>query len=198
LTGDGDNSTTPIDPDEAKGLIPDLVTQSQLNEYEQLNIAAAWVWAQTSRFLKRQLLTREGLQRLHLRMFDKTWKWAGQFRRSDKNIGIPWTEIPVSVQTLCDDTNYQLDHQSLPLEEIAVRFHYRLVTIHPFPNGNGRHARLAANLLCVQRGGKVFKWGASNLATKGSARSAYLAAMKLADKGDFRPLMQFASSTEVN
>ena len=191
------DSGTPIDPDEAKGLIPDLVTQAQLNEYEQLNIAAARIWAQTSRFLRRQLLTREGLQRLHQRMFDKTWKWAGQFRRSDKNIGIPWTEIPVAVQTLCDDTDYQLAHQSLSLDEIAVRFHYRLVTIHPFPNGNGRHARLAADLLCIQRGGQAFKWGASSLATKGGARSEYLDALKLADKGDFLPLMQFASSTEA-
>jgi Fic-DOC domain mobile mystery protein B len=197
LTGQGDGGNTPIDPDEAKGLIPDLVTQSQLNEYEQVNIAAAWIWAQTSRFLKRQLVTRDGLQRLHQRMFDKTWKWAGQFRRSDKTMGIPWTEIPVAVQTLCDDTNYQLAHPSTPLEEIAVRFHYRLVTIHPFPNGNGRHARLAADLLCVQRGGHAFHWGASNLAGKGSARSAYIATLKRADKGDFVPLMQFASSTET-
>lgn len=193
---DDEHSATPIDPDEAKGLIPDLVTQPQLNEYEQLNIAAARIWAQTSRFLKRQLLTRDGLQRLHQRMFDRTWKWAGQFRRSDKNIGIPWTEIPVAVQTLCDDTNYQLAHESFSLEEIAVRFHYRLVTIHPFPNGNGRHARLAADLLCIQRGGQAFKWGASSL-DKGGARSAYLDALKLADKGDFLPLMQFASSTEA-
>ena len=197
MTDEGDDATTPIDPDEAKGLIPDLITQSQLNEYEQLNIAAARVWAQTSRFLKRQLLTRDGLQRLHQKMFDRTWKWAGQFRRSEKSIGIPWTEIPVAVQMLCDDTNYQLAHRSSPLEEIALRFHYRLVTIHPFPNGNGRHARLAADLLCVQRGGQAFKWGESNLAAKGSARSAYLNALRLADKGDFLPLIQFASPTEA-
>jgi Fic-DOC domain mobile mystery protein B len=198
LTEYGDVDNTPINPDEAKGLIPDLITQAQLNEYEQLNIGAAWIWAQTSRFLKRQLVSRDGLQRLHLRMFDRTWKWAGQFRQSDKNIGIPWTEIPVAVQTLCDDTNYQLAQLSFPLEEIAVRFHYRLVTIHPFPNGNGRHARMSADLLCVQRGGQAFHWGASNLATKSSGRSAYLDALKRADKGDFLPLMQFAESTDPN
>lgn len=190
----GEVGNTPIDPDEAKGLIPDLITQSQLNEYEQLNIAGAWVWARTSRFLKRQLLTRAGLQRLHRRMFDRTWKWAGEFRRSDKNIGVLWTEVPVAVQTLCDDTTHQLAHRSLPLEEIAVRFHYRLVTIHPFPNGNGRHARLAADLLCLQRGGQPFSWGASNVATKGTARSAYLNALKEADLGDLVPLMRFASA----
>lgn len=190
-----EDGNTPIDPDEAKGLIPDLMTQSQLNEYEQLNIATAWIWAQTSRFLKRQLLSREGLQRLHQRMFDRTWKWAGQFRRSEKNIGIKWTEVPVAVQTLCDDTTYQLAQESFPLKEIAVRFHYRLATIHPFPNGNGRHARMAADLLCLQRGGQAFPWGASNLAAKGSGRSAYLDALKRADNGDLLPLMQFAGSS---
>jgi Fic-DOC domain mobile mystery protein B len=186
---------TPIDPDEAKGLIPDLITQSQLNEYEQVNIATAWIWAQTSRFLKRRLLSREGLQRLHQRMFDRTWKWAGQFRRSDKSIGVPWIDIPAAVQTLCDDASYQLLQNSLPLTEIAVRLHFRLVTIHPFPNGNGRHARMAADLLCFQRGGQAFPWGASNLVAKGSARSAYLDALKRADNGDLLPLMKFALSS---
>lgn len=190
-----DGGNTPIDPNEAEGLIPDLITQSQLNEYEQLNIATAWIWAPTSRYLKRQLLSRDGLQRLHQRMFDRTWKWAGQFRRSEKSIGIKWTEVPVAVQSLCDDTTYQLKEQSFPLEEIAVRFHYRLVSIHPFPNGNGRHARMAADLLCLQRGGQAFPWGASNLTARGSARAAYLDALKRADNGDLLPLMQFAGSS---
>ena len=194
----GEVGNTPIDPNEAKGLIPDLITQSQLNEYEQLNIARAWTWAQTSRFLKSQLLTRPGLQRLHQRMFDRTWRWAGQFRQSEKNIGVPWVEIPVAVQTLCDDTNYQLANQTYPPEELAVRFHYRLVTIHAFPNGNGRHARLAADLLCIQQGHPVFSWGASNIATRGRVRSAYLDALKRADHGDFAPLMNFAAATTLD
>ena len=195
LTEHAGSGSTPIDPDEAKGLIPNLITQSQLNEYEQLNIAGAWIWARTSRFLKRQLVSRNGLQRLHQRMFDRTWKWAGQFRRSDKSIGVPWTEIPVELQKVCDDIRYQVTEPSLPLEEIAVRFHYRLVTVHPFPNGNGRHARMAADLLCLQHGGHPFPWGASNLAAKSSVRTAYLDALKLADRGDFVPLMEFAAST---
>jgi Fic-DOC domain mobile mystery protein B len=195
LRDGGSIANTPIDPDEAKGLIPDLFSQAQLNEYEQLNIATAWIWAQTSRLLKRRLLTRAGLQRLHQQMFDKTWRWAGQFRKSDKSIGIRWTEIPVAIQTLCDDTNFQLTQPLHQLDEIAVRFHYRLVTIHPFPNGNGRHARMSADLLCVQHGGRALPWGTSNLTAKGNSRSAYLAALKLADKGDFSPLMEFARST---
>jgi Fic-DOC domain mobile mystery protein B len=195
LIEQGEVGNTPIDLDEAKGLIPDLLTQSQLNEYEQLNIATALVWAGTSRFLKRQLLSRDGLQRLHQRMFDRTWKWAGQFRRSNKNIGIHWTEIPVAVQTLCDDIKYKLANPPYELEEVAVHLHYRLVTIHPFPNGNGRHARMAADLLCVQHGGQALPWGASNLAAKSDSRSTYLEALRSADNGDFGPLTQFARST---
>jgi len=195
LTKHAGNGDTPIDPDEAKCLIPDLMTQSQLNEYEQLNIASAWIWAQTSRFLKRHLVSRDGLQRLHRRMFDRTWKWAGEFRRSEKSIGIPWIEIPVEVQTLCDDTGHQLANRSYPVEEIAVRFHYRLVTIHPFPNGNGRLARMAADRLSIQQGGQVFPWGASNLAAKARARTTYIEALRLADRGEFAALIQFAVST---
>jgi Fic-DOC domain mobile mystery protein B len=195
LTGQAGGGNTPIDPDEAKGLIPDLITQSQLNEYEQLNIASAWIWARTSRFLKRHLVSRDGVQRLHQRMFDRTWKWAGQFRQSDKNIGVLWTEIPVEIQKVCDDILYQLTQRSLTLEEVAVRFHYRLVSVHPFPNGNGRHARMAADLLCLQHGGQPFPWGASDLAANSGVRAAYLDALKVADRGDFAPLLKFAVST---
>jgi Fic-DOC domain mobile mystery protein B len=189
------SGNTPIDPDEARGLIPDLLTQGQLNEYEQLNIGRAWLWARSSRFLKRRLVSRDGLQRLHQRMFDRTWNWAGQFRRSERIIGFPWTEIPVEVQKVCDDILYQLTQQSLSLEEIAVRFHHRLVSVHPFPNGNGRHARMTADLLCLQHGGKPFSWGASDLATKSSVRAAYIDALRGADVGDITPLMKFAAST---
>jgi Fic-DOC domain mobile mystery protein B len=100
----------------------------------------------------------------------------------------------VAVRTLCGDTTYQVDHNSFPLEEIAVRFHHRLVTIHPFPNGNGRHARLAADLVCIQRGGRPFGWGASNLIAQGEARTAYLSALHQADEGDIAPLIEFAHS----
>jgi Fic-DOC domain mobile mystery protein B len=194
LSGPTASGNTPIDPDEAKGLIPDLLTQAELNEYEQQNIARALVWAQTSRFLKRRLVSRDGLQRLHLRMFDRTWRWAGQFRRSDKAIGVPWTDVPVEVQKVCDDILFQLAERSLPLADIAVRFHHRLVSVHPFPNGNGRHARMAADLLRVQHGGQPFPWGASGLAAKGNVRAAYINALKDADAGDFAPLLKFAES----
>jgi len=193
----GETGNTPIDPGEAKGLIPDLITQSQLNEYEQLNIAQAWIWAQTSRFLKRRLVTRDGLQRLHQRMFDRTWKWAGQFRRSEKNIGVPWVDIPIAVQTLCDDTTYQLTHGSYPLDEAAERFHYGLVSAHTFPNGIVRYDRLSVNLLCVQQGHPALPWGGSNLTARGRVRSAYLDALKRADQGDFAPLISFAVAIDL-
>ena len=128
-------------------------------------------------------------------MFNKTWKWAGQFRKSEKNIGIAWKKIPEMLKALCDDVQYQIKHTTFSHDEIAIRFHHRLVFIHPFPNGNGRHARLAADLLIVQLGDKRFTWGMNqDLTQEGSVRKEYIQALQLADKGDYATLITFARS----
>ncbi len=189
---------TPLDPDTLAGLIPDLATQEELNAFEQQNIALAVRWALRSRTLRRELLTAHGLRLLHQRMFDQTWRWAGRFRTVGTNIGVDWPQIPVQVASLCADIAYQIAEGVGEPDEQALHLHHRLAFIHPFPNGNGRHARLAADLLARQLGRPLFSWGASlgatSLVEETPARQTYLAALRAADRGDIEPLLRFARS----
>ena len=136
----------------------------------------------------------EGLIReLHSRMFNQTWLWAGTFRKSDKSVGIDWTQIAVALKNLLDNTTYQIENKVMPIDEIVVGFHHKLVLIHAFPNGNGRHARLIADALIVSLGGERFSWGGNtSIATPDLTRQNYLSALRTADKGDIAPLMLFA------
>ena len=127
-------------------------------------------------------------------MFGDTWKWAGQIRQSNKNIGIDWPYIGEGVQALCGDATFWVEHGTWPWPEIAVRFHHRLVAIDPFVNGNGRHARLAANLLLEYNGENRLSWGGVSLVEQGQLRCAYISALRRADKGDVGPLVEFAQS----
>lgn len=183
---------TPLDPDEAGGLIPSHIsTQAQLNEWEEANILEARRWVFERR--RRDVLTEELARELHRRMFDKTWKWAGDFRRSGKNIGVDSRQISTRLRDLLDDASYWIEHRTYPIDEIAARFHHRLVSIHPFANGNGRHARLMADVLLVQADARPFTWGSKTLVT-GAERETYIAALRAADAGDIKPLLQFARS----
>jgi len=184
---------TPIDPNEAEGLIPSISTQDELNEFEERNIAQASAWAISSRKLRKELLTIDGLTLLHSRMFHRTWRWAGKFRTTQKSIGIEAFRITTELTNLCADVQTWRTHATYSPDEIAARFHHRLVSIHPFPNGNGRHARLAADLLIRQLGGKRFSWGSSaTLTTADGNRTAYVAALQAADRHDLGPLIAFA------
>ena len=184
--------STPLEPEELEGLIPTYITtQEQLNVWEQANIIAAEQWASK----KKNLLSIAFIQKLHNHMFNQTWKWAGKFRFSEKNIGINWYKIPEELQKLCSDVKYQLEHNTFPDDEIAVRMHHRLVWIHPFPNGNGRHARLMADLLIMQRGLQRFSWGAAqNLYESTPVRKKYIETLRLADRGDYSELVAFSRS----
>lgn len=196
------DGATPLDPDLLQALIPDLSTQQELNEWEAQNIAAALRGALRSRSLRRDLLSLSGLTLLHRRMFDQTWRWAGKFRLSDTNIGVAWHQAPTQVQALCDDVCYQIQFASdnasgdsaYPWEEIAARFHHRLVLVHPFPNGNGRHARLATDLLLFYHAQPMFSWGAASLVADNTVRREYLTALREADKGSFERLLRFVRS----
>lgn len=193
---------TPLDADELASLIPGhITTQGELNEWEQLNIVQGENWARKQR---KEILNEGFLRQLHQQMFGETWKWAGGFRKSDKNIGVDWLKIGVELKKLLDDTHYQIEHASYPPDEIAVRFHHRLVLVHPFPNGNGRHARLMADLLVERLGQPRFTWGQRSLNT-GSlvdaslidatpVRQQYIAALQAADARDIAPLLAFARS----
>jgi Fic-DOC domain mobile mystery protein B len=127
-------------------------------------------------------------------MLGDVWKWAGRFRQSERNIGIPFYEIPVALRQALDDTKTWNEFKSYSPDEIAVRFHHRLVAIHPFPNGNGRHARLMADLLVIRLGRERFSWGSDSLRDATVLRERYIAALKRADNHDLAPLLAFARS----
>lgn len=182
---------TPIDADELAQLIPKhIATQEQLNEWEQTNIVEALKWLKRDRHT--DVLSEEFCRTLHKRMFGKTWKWAGTFRKSDKNIGGDWRQVPMRLRQLLDNTRFWVDGHVFPLDEIAVRFHHQLVLVHAFPNGNGRHARLMTDSLLRRAGAPAFSWGRqADLATAGDVRNIYLDALRAADAGDIAKLSAF-------
>lgn len=181
---------TPLDPDEAAGLIPaHITTQGQLNEWELANILEGERRAFSRK--RKDLLSIRFARMLHKRMFGNTWRWAGEFRATEKNIGMDPAQIAPELKKLCDDMAYQVEHRSYPLDEIAARFHHRLTWIHPFPNGNGRFARTMTDLLLVQNGAERFSWGAGDLVAEGDVRRRYIDALRAADAKDYRPLLVF-------
>ncbi len=127
-------------------------------------------------------------------MFGRVWRWAGAFRQTERNIGVAPHQIGIELRKLLEDCRYWIDHNTYPVDEIAARFHHRLVWIHPFPNGNGRHARLATDLLLASLGQQRFTWGRANLVDAGQTRQAYVAALRAADAKDIRPLLGFVRS----
>lgn len=186
------DDATPLTPDERQGLIPsDITYRHELNRAEQENIARAQDWALSRR---RDLLTEKFVRELHRRMLGDVWRWAGDFRTKERNLGIPHYKVPVAMRELLDDVRAWVEHRTYPLDEIAVRFHHRLVLIHPFPNGNGRHARLLADLLILQSGGERLTWGSANLQQAGDVRRRYIESLKSADDHDIGPLLAFARS----
>jgi Fic-DOC domain mobile mystery protein B len=187
-----DEASTPLTPEEREALIPSYITQRrELNEAEQIGIADADRWASSR---KRDVLSEAFLRRLHGRMFANVWKWAGQFRDTPRNIGVEAWEIAPQLRLLLDDARYWVEHQTYGADEIAVRFHHRLVWIHPFANGNGRLSRLAADLLIVALGQERFTWGSGNLVAIADLRKRYLDALRAADGAVIEPLIEFARS----
>jgi Fic-DOC domain mobile mystery protein B len=187
-----DDAATPLTPEEMRDLIPaHIAYRSELNEAEQENIERAQEWALDRR---RNLLSEKFIKDLHRKMLGDVWRWAGQFRQTERNLGIPYWEIPAALRQLLDDARAWIEYKSYPPDEIAVRFHHRLVQIHPFPNGNGRHSRLMADLLIMQLGGERFSWGKESLREAGALRQRYIAALQAADRHDIGPLLKFARS----
>jgi Fic-DOC domain mobile mystery protein B len=189
---DQPDEATPLTPEERRALIPAHVAyRSELNEAEEENIARAQDWALGRR---RDLLSEKFIKDLHRHMLGDVWRWAGEFRTSERNLGIAFYEIPVALRQVLNDTRAWIEYQAYPPDEIAVRFHHRLVQIHPFPNGNGRHARLMADLLVMSLGGERLSWGSANLQDAGAVRRRYIAALQTADNHDIGPLLAFARS----
>lgn len=192
VTGEGN---TPLSPEEQDDLIPDLATKEELNEWERQNILEAYEWAFDRRNLHRHdSFTESYVRELHRRMFDQTWKWAGRYRTSEKNIGIAYYQIREALVALLGDVRYWIEHATFEPDELAIRFHHRLVLIHPFANGNGRHARLMADVFLERQGIPVFTWGGADIVRAGDFRRGYIDALRAADKNDIKPLLVFARS----
>jgi Fic-DOC domain mobile mystery protein B len=184
-----DDASTPLTPDERADLIPSYITlRRELNEAEQVNIFEAEEWALSR---NRSVLGEAFLTNLHKRMFGQVWKWAGKFRISERNIGVPAYSIGIELNQLLGDVKYWIDHKTYEPDEIAYRFHHKLVFIHPFPNGNGRHARLATDLLLKSMGCERFSWGSGNIVDANITRAQYVSALRAADGHDYDLLKQF-------
>lgn len=186
---------TRIDSSELDGLlIPTVHLQSELDQFEHLNIERAIDWSLRKQFPLDTILSEAFVRRVHYKMFEDVWAWAGQFRTSDKNIGVDKFQIGVRLRQFLDDCVHWLEHSIYPAEEIAVRFKHGLVSIHPFPNGNGRHSRLMADILASHAlQFSHFTWGRS-FSNGDEHRRNYIKALRQADGGDFAALIEFARS----
>ena len=166
-----------------------------MDEFEQLNIEKAIEWTIHTTLKPERILTEKFIKDLHKKMYSDVWKWAGEFRKSDKNIGIKWTQIGLELKNLLDDTKYWIDNKTFTPEEISIRFKHRIVAIHCFPNGNGRHSRIMADILMESIFGKeIFSWHKSNMVKPDETRKQYIDALRKADKGNINPLIEFAKN----
>lgn len=189
---EADDNSTPLTEEEKQGLIPSWVTnRNELNDLESRGIFDAEKWLLTSR--QKDLLSEKFIKQVHKKMFEGTWKWAGKFRTTERNIGVVPYAIAVELQKLFDDVDYWIEHETYPPVEIGARFHHRLVYIHPFPNGNGRHSRLMADLLMKKLGEKPLNWGECSLVEISELRQTYIDALRKADRGDYSALLDFVS-----
>lgn len=187
-----DDSGTALSEEEREGLIPSYIAlRSELNEAEQANNLEAQDWAFSR---NRDVLDEKFLNNLHKQMYGNVWRWAGRYRSTGKNIGTDVYRIPMELRQLLEDCRFWTMNNTYEPEEIATRFHHRLVAVHCYPNGNGRHARLAADLLLISMGLERFSWGGKNLADVGETRKRYIAALQAADRHDIGPLLEFVRS----
>ena len=193
LYGEGQ---TPLDEDEKEGLkIKTITTQGELDEFEQLNIEKAVEWTINANLKPEKILTEKFIKDLHKKMFGDVWKWAGEFRKSEKNIGISWTQIGIELKNLLDDTKYWIENKTYSPDEIAIRFKHRIVSIHCFPNGNGRHSRMMADIIIESIFEKeIFTWHQSNMVKADKTRKKYINALREADNGSVKPLIEFAKN----
>ncbi|HYX32019.1 MAG TPA: mobile mystery protein B [Oligoflexus sp.] len=186
--------STPLDPDELLGLIPNYIsTQGELNVLEQGNILEAKTWMFKKK--PKEYLTDTFMIELHKRMFKNVWKWAGRYRLTDKSIGVHWQQIPVQMSALMRDTQYWIENNTYSWDEIGARFHHKMVAIHAFPNGNGRHARLATEIVQTANDQEPFTWGAKtyseSLDQVSALRNEYINALREADQRKFDRLIRF-------
>ena len=185
---------TPIDVNETEGLLlTHITTRAELDRWEQDNINEALAWVEERK--PTDILNESFMKLLHNKMFCNVWKWAGKFRQSEKNIGVPWYKIAVDLKKSCEDVKYWIENKTFSGDETAARFHHRLVSIHLFSNGNGRHARIAVDILLENILNKPsFTWGNANLLKSRDDRKRYIESLIAADRGEYKKLLEFVRS----
>lgn len=187
------DDATPLDPALRGDLLQTwITTRADLNEAEEENILDGADWARRRRGGAEALLNEDFSKSLHEQMFGDVWKWAGSYRQNELNIGIAPHLVPAEMPVMFDNARFWVENNTFPPDDIAVRLHHRLTQIHGFPNGNGRHARMMADLLIEKLGGKPFSWGSGSIHDTGTLRMTYINALKAADNHDFAPLLAFA------
>lgn len=191
-----EDGQTLLGENDKEGLkIKSITTQKELDEFEQLNIEKTVEWLMRVNLKPEKILTEKFIIDLHKKMYSDVWKWAGEFRKSNTNIGVHWTEIGIALKKLIDDTKYWIENKSYSPEEIAIRFKHRIVSIHCFPNGNGRHSRMMADIIMESIFGKeIFTWHESNMVDADETRKVYITALREADNGNINPLIKFAKN----
>ena len=196
LDFDYTDNQTPLEEDEKEGLlIKSITTRDELDEFEQQNIEKAMQWLKSKKITAAEILSEKFVQQLHRRMYAGVWKWAGEFRKTDKNIGEDKNQEAIALKQLLDDCQYWINHHSFSEEEITIRIKHRMVQVHCFANGNGRHSRLMADVMMEKFFHlPAFTWGAANLIKQSNLRNAYIQALKKADAGDYNDLIAFAKS----
>ncbi|NUM72333.1 MAG: mobile mystery protein B [Ignavibacteriaceae bacterium] len=194
LDPDYSAGNTPLDDDEKSGLlIKTITTRGELDEFEQIGIDRAINWLYGKRFDYKSIVSEEFIKNLHKIMFRDIWEWAGEYRRSNKNIGSDKFLIPSEIRILIEDVIFWIENNTFTPDETSVRFSHRLVKIHPFANGNGRHSRLMGDILINKHFAlPVFSWGSGALLREGDLRKLYITSLRCADNLDYTPLIQFA------
>jgi Fic-DOC domain mobile mystery protein B len=189
-----EDGQTPLSEEEKEGLlIKSITTHGELDEHEQLNIENAIKWIINTKFKKDKILTAEFIKLLHKKMLGNVWSWAGEFRKSEKNIGVKWISIGIKLRELINDTNYWIENETYQPDEIAIRFKHRLVNIHCFPNGNGRHSRIMADIIIESIfDKKIFSWNQSNMVKADETRKEYIRSIREGDIGNINSLIKFA------
>jgi Fic-DOC domain mobile mystery protein B len=185
---------TPLSEEEKEGLkLRTVENRTDLDEAEQSNIVHAIEWTLHNSPKLPEILSEDYIKKVHKKMFGEVWKWAGAYRKTNKNLGVDKFEISTELRKVFDDCAFWIEHNTFSEEEIAIRFKHRIVLVHPFANGNGRHSRLLGDILISKFFRQpVFSWGSRSLIKKGEARASYLAALHKADEGNYQDLITFA------
>lgn len=186
------DGATQLGPDEIVGLkFSHVTTRDELNELEHANIQQGLLWL--TRHHGGDILSAEFVCELHKRLFGDVWEWAGTFRQHETDIGVEPSRITAPLHNLLEDARCWTENDTYVPLEAAGRFHHRMVSIHLFPNGNGRHARIAADAFLEHYfDHPPIAWeGRFNQQADATHRNAYLNALRNADRGEFEPLLKF-------